>query len=63
MRLSSASASIWSTITLRICAVVTMLAVSAAYVMTLIWVRGGRLARMAVSKVTSPTGSCWWIIR
>lgn len=37
---------IWRT--LRICAVVTVLSVAAAYVLTLIWVRGGPVARVAI---------------
>lgn len=37
---------IWRT--LRICLLVTVLAVSAAYVLTLVWVRGGPVARLLV---------------
>ncbi|WP_413875193.1 ABC transporter permease [Albidovulum sp.] len=37
---------IWRT--LRICAVVTVLSVAAAYVLTLIWVRGGPAARVVI---------------
>lgn len=37
---------IWRT--LRICAVVTVVSVAAAYVLTLIWVRGGPVARLAI---------------
>jgi putative spermidine/putrescine transport system permease protein len=37
---------IWRT--LRICALVTVLSVAAAYVMTLVWVRGGPVARLVV---------------
>lgn len=37
---------IWRTV--RICAVVTVIAVAAAYALTLIWVRGGRTARTLV---------------
>lgn len=36
---------IWRT--LRICAIVTVISVAAAYVLTLIWVRGGPVARLA----------------
>ena len=35
---------IWRT--LRICAIVTVISVAAAYVLTLIWVRGGPVARL-----------------
>lgn len=34
--------------TLRVCAIVTLVTVAAAYAITLVWVRGGRVARLLV---------------